>query len=230
MYLGSYRYAQKMLFIWKTVFFSNKYVFDTVSETNTFFQNLISWIKKRSLLVWPSGPSWSKTTEKTWWERIICTKISARILTPWCIAAQMHLLGHSGWHSHGIDWVVKRLEQPMAWLCSRVYGWIGAFHFFEHNGAKKKTRKLAAQTRNLRNKRGNSRNGVKCVFLFWIALLRASGHLLALTCCVYTSRVLHQLCFIRSWLSSSFTTDMMAIWVQTLVSSNSVRTKIALHI
>ena len=37
----------------------------------------------------------------------------------------------------------------------------------------------------------------------------ASGHVLALTCCVYTSRVLHQSCFIGSWLSL-----LLQIWWQ----------------
>ena len=135
----------------------------------------------------------------------------------------------AGTHMELIEWL-NALSNLWHGFAAVSMGELGHSIFLSTMAPKKKTRKLAAQTRNLRNKRGNSRNGVKCVFLFWIALLRASGHLLALTCCVYTSRVLHQLCFIRSWLSSSFTTDMMAIWVQTLVSSNSVRTKIALHI
>ena len=79
-------------------------------------------------------------------------------------------MGYCGLHSPGIGWVVKGLEQPVAWLCSRVDGWIP---FFEHNRARNKSGNSRNKCGNLRNKRGNSRNGVQCGFWFWSALLRA---------------------------------------------------------
>ena len=145
--------------------FRNKYV---------SFQNLgILNTKGVACLFGRLGRHEARQQKRTWWERIICTKISPGATTPWCIAAQIHLLGHCGLHSPGIDWVVKRLE-PVAWLCSRVYGWIGTFHFFEHNGPKNKRGNSRNKRGNLRNKRGNSLNGVQCGFWCWIALLRAT--------------------------------------------------------
>ena len=134
-------------------FFQTVSFFDIVSQTKSFF-SIPSYFEYTGhcLLVWPSRPSRSKASEKTWWERIICTNTSGRVTTPWDIVAQINALGHCGLHSPRIDWVVKC--QPVAWLCSRIYGWIGS--------------------RNFRNKRGNSRNGFLCVFLFWMALLRAT--------------------------------------------------------
>ena len=79
-------------------------------------------------------------------------------------------MGHCGLHSPGIGWVVKGLEQPVAWLCSRVDGWIP---FFEHNRARNKSGNSRNKCGNLRNKRGKSRNGVQCGFRFWSAQLRA---------------------------------------------------------
>ena len=79
-------------------------------------------------------------------------------------------MGHCGLHSPGIGWVVKGLEQPVAWLCSRVDGWIP---FVEHNLSKNKSGNSRNKRGNLRSKRGNSRNGVQCGCWFWSALLRA---------------------------------------------------------
>ena len=45
----------------------------------------------------------------------------------------------------------------------------------------------------------------------FVLICAAPGHLLTLTCCMYTSRVLHQSCFIRSWLSSSLILDLIAV-------------------
>ena len=82
------------VFIWKTVF----------SQTSTFFWHIFG---NKYVCFWnlhilstkgvaclfnrlESRPSWSKATEKTWWERITCTKSSARVTTPWYIVAQIY--------------------------------------------------------------------------------------------------------------------------------------------
>ena len=207
-YLGSHKYVQKYHF--KNNVFSNKYFFDTFSETNTFFKSWCFEYKGRCLLVWPSGPSWSKATNKTWWERIICTKISARVTTPWCIAAQCIYWGIvAGTHVELIEWL-NALSNLWHGFATVSMGELGHSIFLstmapitnkEIPGTQ--TRKFAEQTRKF------TEWSPMCFFVLNRA---ASDHLLALACCVYSSRVLHQSCFIRSWLSSSFTSDMMAIF------------------
>ena len=45
----------------------------------------------------------------------------------------------------------------------------------------------------------------------FVLICAAPGHLLTLTCCMYTSRVLHLSCFIRSWLSKSLFFNLIAV-------------------
>ena len=112
----------------------------------------------------------------------------------------------AGIHLELIEWLNAFSNLWHAWLCSHVYGWIRTFHFLS-TMAPKTNAEIPGTNAEIC---GISRNGVQCGFWSWIALLRA-------TC-------LH-------WHVASIPQGFyMAIWVQTLVSSNSVRTKIALHI
>ena len=130
-------------------------------------------------------------------------------------------MGHCGLHSPGIGWVVKATcgmaLQPCWWVNS----------IFWTQSRQKQKRKFPEQTRKFAEQ---TRKFTEWSPMWFLVLIRAaSGHLLALTCCIYTPSVVHSSCFSRSWLPSSFSSDLMAVQVETLVSWNSVRTKTVLH-
>ena len=124
--------------------------------------------------------------------------------------------GHCGLHSPGIGWVVKGLEQPVAWLCSRVDGWIP----FLTQSRQKQKRKFPEQ---MRNKRGNSRNGVQCRFWFWSALPRAicwHWHVAFIPQELYISHVSVDLGCLALFLQIWWQCEWKPSWAETLSEQN----------
>ena len=143
----------------------------------------------------------------------MCARISASVTTPWCIPPQNLVMGHCGLHSPGIDWVVKGLEQPVAWLCSRVDRWNSIFF---NTIAKNKSG-------NSRNKRGNSRNEVQCGFWFWSALLRAicwHWHVAFIPQELYISHVSVDLGCLALFLQIWWQCEWKPSWAETLSEQN----------
>jgi len=79
--------------------------------------------------------------------------------------------------------VVIGLYQPATWLCSRVHGRIGDFRFLNTIAARTK-----AEFPGTNAEIGGTNVEIHGMESMWFLVLirAASGHLLALTCCIYT--------------------------------------------